>query len=613
MRAKLKTGCRLFCICAVLYRTCWAQDALEIQLKSASKPASLSQSRRPNAATRSANEFYGWKVRYVKIESLWAHGVQLPLKAGDLLTSENLAAAKGALREAIHKDASSNYGLESRGEVAVLFITEDFDASEAAGPSNDSTPPIHSVGVTFRIYYVHLSLVQIGDKTIPIPQTPYPTSYDVMPRPLRAFHPVIGLSHDRAFGTAFSGAFDTDLLTLAAAADGNAHFEIRGQGMKSLEEAFYRADIGFRYGVRQKTGLVQELAVTADFDGVDEPFGDGEHERNAGSGALAAKLKLAPNTRLWLDAGYRRTDDRVSNGIGDPKTSANEQTGRLLLEAIPPSINGFVRAAVWQEAGWQTGSGGAYQRLAGRVGYAKEFSVAPNQAIGIEIITGAGKTIGDSPSYANFFGGNSDSQFLYDRAAAAALTKMTSGPIIRSFGENEAGLRDRQGRVVGAETFWHVNLNVAVPIPFLSRSLVPDEPADLDDENGNPMSIKQVLINQVDNSGPSFLIDPLKKKEGLSDKEATERAKEIIQEISPAAHYIINDANLYSIKPLVMFDAAGMSGHNASSETWLAAGAGIQLTVVTAKVEVGYMQTLSGPTFGSDHNIFARLVFQNLF
>ena len=45
----------------------------------------------------------------------------------------------------------------------------------------------------------------------------------------------------------------------------------------------------------------------------------------------------------------------------------------------------------------------------------------------------------------------------------------------------------------------------------------------------------------------------------------------------------------------------------------VAAGGGLQLTIVTASFEVGYMHTLSGPTFGNRGNVFARLVFQNLF
>ena len=61
-----------------------------------------------------------------------------------------------------------------------------------------------------------------------------------------------------------------------------------------------------------------------------------------------------------------------------------------------------------------------------------------------------------------------------------------------------------------------------------------------------------------------------------------------------------------------MLDAAGLYD-NGSSETWVAAGGGVQLTIVIAKLEAGYMHTVSGPTFGSRGNAFFRLVFQNLF
>jgi hypothetical protein len=99
----------------------------------------------------------------------------------------------------------------------------------------------------------------------------------------------------------------------------------------------------------------------------------------------------------------------------------------------------------------------------------------------------------------------------------------------------------------------------------------------------------------------------------MSATEAAEKAKRILQEVTPATRFIIDDANIYSIKPLLMMDAAGLSGQGGSSETWLAVGGGVQLTVVTAKFEAGYMHTLSGPTFGQKGNAFVRLVFQNLF
>jgi hypothetical protein len=155
-----------------------------------------------------------------------------------------------------------------------------------------------------------------------------------------------------------------------------------------------------------------------------------------------------------------------------------------------------------------------------------------------------------------------------------------------------------------------VNLNVTLPIRAWSRPLIPDE--DVSDINNQPLTLRQLLKNQIDVSGPSLLRATLK-REGLSDEEATRKAHQILQEVAPATHFIIDQANLYSVKPLLMFDAAGLSDRGGASETWFAAGGGLQLTVVIAKLEAGYMRTISGPTFGQDGNAFVRLVFQNLF
>ena len=103
------------------------------------------------------------------------------------------------------------------------------------------------------------------------------------------------------------------------------------------------------------------------------------------------------------------------------------------------------------------------------------------------------------------------------------------------------------------------------------------------------------------------------KREGLSAAEADRQSRNVFREVTPATRFVIDDANLYSLKPLLMFDAAGLSDGNGRSETWLAAGGGLQFTIVTAKLEAGYLQTLSGPKQGHGGNAFVRLVFQNLF
>ena len=596
----------VLCLGLLLPALGFAQDAAPVSLSFGPGEDKTPQDLRAAGIRAKTNRVYDLRVRYVKVEGRWTEHVPLPLVAGDTLTNQNLSGAMGTLRDAITSSSNASLGLRSKGEVGVLYIDVKYDTSQPG-----------TVGVTFRPYYLHISLVQVGNNVLPIPRSPRPTLYANVPKPLLALNPTVGLSYDRTFGSAISASFGGDLLHLSNpgnSSDVNQQFELRAEGTKSLEESFYRADGGLRYRHQRNDSSLEELAFSADFDGVKEPLGGSEHTRNAGVATLGLKLELAPNTRLSINAGYRRTSDSFLDGDTslETNTTANEQTARLLLDTIPPSINGFLRAAVWEESGWQTGSGDSYQRFVGRVGYEKEIAVAPNQTIGIEIVAGGGSASGNMPSYSRFFGGNAPGQFLYDNPNSTTLMNMPSGPIIRSLGENEARLRGANGRTIGGDTFWHANLNVTLPIRAWSMPLIPNEVTDIPDLNGNPISIKQLLRRQIDVSGPSMLSAVLQ-QQGLSAAEADRRAKQTFQEITPATHFIINDANLYSIKPLLMVDAAGLSGQGASSETWLAVGGGVQLTVVTAKFEAGYMRTLSGPTFGQQGNAFVRLVFQNLF
>jgi hypothetical protein len=543
------------------------------------------------------------RVRYVKVEGRWANGVPLPLAVGDTLTNKKLSDAMEALRGAIISRSNTSVGMRLKGEIGVLYIDVKYDTAPGDG----------TVGVTFRPYYIDISLVQIGNNVLPIPRSPWPTFYQNVPKPLLALNPTVGLSYDRTFGSAISASVGGDPLPLfVKGSDANHELDLRAEGTKSLEESFYRAAGGLSYTLHRTDSFLEEMAFSASFDGVKEPLGSSEHTRSAGVANLDLTLKLAPTTRLSIDAGYRRTSDSVLDSVTslETNTNADEQTARLLLDTIPPSINGFLRAALWEESGWQGSD--SFQRFVGRVGYEKEIAVAPNQTIGIEIVAGGGKTSDNVPSYSRFFGGNAPGQFLYDDPGSTTLMNMPSGPIIRSLGENEAGLRAANGRIIGGDTFWHVNVNVTIPIPMWSMPLIPNEMTDIPDANGNPMSIKQMLRNQIDVTCPSMLAAVLQ-QQGLSATEAAEKANRILQEVTPATRFIIDDANIYSIKPLLMMDAAGLSGQGGSSETWLAVGGGVQLTVVTAKFEAGYMHTLSGPTFGQKGNAFVRLVFQNLF
>lgn len=548
-----------------------------------------------------AASVYGRRVRYVRVEGRWADRVPLPLVAGDILTSEKLSAAMNALRAAITAPSGPGLALRSKGEVGVFYISPEFDTAPAADANGNVRTGDRTVGVILRPDDVHISLVEIGNNVLPIPRSSWPTFYDYAPRWLLALNPTGGVSYDRAFGTAMSLGVATDLLS-----SDRQHFDLRADGTKSLEESFYRANGGFRYSIIRNDDVLREMSLSADFDGAEEPLGANDHTHYSGRAALGVKLKLAPNVRLSLNAGYRRTDDRLTNPVSTLDAEANEQTSRLLFDAIPSGVYGFFRAAVWEENAWQT-TGDSYQRVVGRAGYEKEVSVAPNQTVGVELLAGAGHASGGTPGFARFFGGNAPGQFLYDGSDAASLTSLPSGPIIRSFGENQARLAGGDRLTSGGNTFWHVNLNVTIPIRPWSMSLIPNEMIDLGDEQ---VSLKRVLKNQINVTGLSMLTAVLR-NEGASNPEA--RARKILREVTPATSFIIDDANVYSLKPLLMFDAAGLSDGNGRSETWLAAGGGLQLTIVTAKFEAGYMHTLSGPRQGHGGNAFVRLVFENLF
>jgi hypothetical protein len=123
--------------------------------------------------------------------------------------------------------------------------------------------------------------------------------------------------------------------------------------------------------------------------------------------------------------------------------------------------------------------------------------------------------------------------------------------------------------------------------------------------------LKDVLQCQIGVSGRSLPAATLKSK-GIMQEQASERADEVIGEIQPVSHYVINDPNVFAINPLLIVDAANLSTSQAS-QSWAAMGAGLQAIVLTARSEAGYAQTLHGPTFGTRGTVFGRLIFQRSF
>ncbi|MDO8545638.1 MAG: hypothetical protein Q7S40_34780 [Opitutaceae bacterium] len=538
----------------------------------------------------------GYTVAGFEIKGRWNGGVSLPLRPGDLWTPDKQSEVFAAIQQAFDSEQSHAYLLSQASVASVLYIHVDEQKDEAA----------RTVKLTFRPLRVRLFLAKIGDNMLPIPRSPAPTRYEAVPAPLLVLNPVFGTTYDRAFGTALTAGVQADLLALPDTLSGRGpqherpgHLDLRFTGSKSLDN-FHRANAGLGYAYRRLGESLQELSLGADYNDAKEPLAGQEHVTKTGGINGGIALRLAPHTRLTFNAGYRDAKDRLKDDVFRWQTSTKIQSNRLLVESLlPRPLGGFVRAAVWEDNGSTDKGIGSHQRLVGRAGYAREFALSPNQTIGLELIGGGGRLWGRAPASRRFFGGGSSSQFLYDGAADPGLLNLPAGPLIRSFGQGEA-VGHGPAAAGGGDGFWHLNLNLTLPIRGLSFPLIPPEE-----------EVRNRLRNGINVSGRSFLISALK-KEGKSREEAVAEADRTLGEIRPATEFIIDQANLYSLKPLLMFDAGQLTG-TAGAPTWLATGAGVQFTIVTAKFELGYMRTVSGPTTGKRGNLLFRLVFQNLF
>ena len=559
-----------------------AADQLEISPAVAAPPPH----RRPPAA--------GYRITAFEIKGRWSSNLALPIQPGDLWTPEKQSAALEAIQQAYDSDLAMSYLLRQASMASVLYIDVVEEKDDAA----------RTVKLTFRPWRLQLSLAKMGDNLLPIPRSPSPTRYESVPKPLLALQPVFGLSHDRALGTVVSAGFQNDLLTLPAllagrpAASANpAQLDARFAGSRSTEN-FHAVNAALTYAYQRWGDQIERLAVGVGYDGAKEPLAGQTHTADAGRADGSITLKLASHTRLTGDLGYHLANDDLSDTTARQHTTTNVESNRLLLESrLPAPLGGFFRAALWEDNGWSDQGLGSHQRLVVRAGYAREFAVASNQTVGLEVLAGGGRLWGNAPASRRFFGGNSSAQFLYDGAATPGLRDLPGGPLLRSFGQGSA---PGAAGTTGGDGFWHVNANLTLPLRSWSLPLIP-----ADDE------VRSMLRNGINISGRSFLITTLK-NQGMSPENARAEADRILGEIRPATAYIVDEANLYALKPLLMFDAAGLTGA-AGRSTWTAAGGGLQLNVVTARLELGYLRTLSGPTNGHAGNLFFRLVFQNLF
>jgi hypothetical protein len=277
--------------------------------------------------------------------------------------------------------------------------------------------------------------------------------------------------------------------------------------------------------------------------------------------------------------------------------------------------------------------------------------------IGVEILAGAGRATGDIPRYARFFSGSPSGQFLYDELNARTVTGFPFGPVTRSLGKNEGGIANN---ILGGTSYWHANVNVSIPVPAWSRPLIPQEwvavsgkrEGDEEFEGHVPAGanicrdLKSTVKTLVRVSGINLMVsqqardqltDAQKNDLRLSNKEnrtpdeeqrlnaattALARAKEKVQpqiedlfnnEILPITDFIADYANIYAVKPLLLFDAAHLGPGGTGTPTRYGLGGGLQLDIVMARFEFGYVAALKRAPGDPRGHFFGRLVLRRLF
>jgi hypothetical protein len=139
--------------------------------------------------------------------------------------------------------------------------------------------------------------------------------------------------------------------------------------------------------------------------------------------------------------------------------------------------------------------------------------------------------------------------------------------------------------------------------------------------------LENFAINSAKNSLTDTLMDDIivelmKKNPNMSEEEAEQEAEKIAapraaelveRDVAPAIRFISRHANLYAVKPMVMLDAAYLRGVAAERRQRFAAGGGIQLVMIMARAELGYMRSLPGIRGESKGNFVFRLTLQNIF
>jgi hypothetical protein len=377
----------------------------------------------------------------------------------------------------------------------------------------------------------------------------------------------------------------------------NKIFNNIGANVELVQKAYDIKTIGWNLGVLYLQGL-NPLS-----------FGENNRELFRIAGGINGNTKSYIFSKFYLGGGIRFLQSKYDLLPGNKLQ--NSENGLEIYALSDGRVgHGFSRMGIWFDAGIPHNNGNLkpYQRVASRLGYAITFGKDHNN-VDLETTVNLGYIFGSAPIYNQFFAGNTTSNFLYTSLTSLSSQTMPDGPIVRSLGEKQGGIYTTLAELSGGTSYWGLNFNFSIPISGWARPLIPN----IVIEEDLNLTLPDAIVSQGV-TAKSFIANDLVQSSGLSDEEADIKAQAIVdKDINPTLRYLARRANVYSVKPIVFFDLAQMNRRNSGDETWGAAGAGLQLNIVNAKLDLGYMQTLFPSADKSKGNFLMRFTVQNFY
>ena len=550
-------------------------------------------------------------VNSVKIIGRWVpkelqQKVEQLIGVGQLFDPAKVGHAEELVRNEI-LESEGKFSIRLAGATSVLFITSD------VCPVADSVSQ-KKVQVVIHPYYLRIDLYNAGNNILPIPRTAKPPFYKNVPSIILATAPYIGVMNDRSYGTFAFVKTSTDLLQIPFKKD-----KLTTKKLRLNFDVDFRKSFSYRYynvlGLLQlahpvytdsSTGWnisfmyaknVQPLNIT-----------DYSNDLTKFFASIQGNGKISFINKYLITAGVSFSQNNfisLNNKFKNPETDYELKAfcdGRI--------TKGFTRLGLWFNAGVPKNNFNLkpYQRVAGKFGYSVSLGSGHNN-VDLEAIAGVGYTWGTPPVYSEYFAGNVASNFLY-APLQSFNTMPPEGLVIRSLGEKQGGLPTILNTVSGGTSYWGVNINFSIPITKWSAPLIPDV---VIQEEPRRLTIRSAIKGQV-NTAKSFIANDLALNGGLSDDDADAAAERIVdKDIKPTINYLADRANIYSIKPILFFDAGQINKRGVGNRLWIASGAGLQINIVNAKLQLGYIQTLSPKADASKGNFLMSFSVQNFY